>query len=60
MNIEITGCNDCPFKIDFGQDKHKSYECNLDENIQATTKPRNNIPKNCPIPKEEITIKPKQ
>ena len=57
--ITITGCNNCPFRIHFGQDKNKTYECNLDEDIRATSKPRKTIPINCPLDKEGLIIKPK-
>jgi len=71
MNIEITGCNNCPFK----NYSEGDLRCNLHFNnypnvfdgkyqhLYINTEKgqyRPDIHPNCPIPKEGITIKPKQ
>lgn len=75
MNIEITGCKDCLFSYSIYKSLQESnHYCLLSEKqitsgylfINTENKNsgietfRTDIPDNCPLPKEGITIKPKQ
>lgn len=62
MNIEITGCRDCVFNFSYYDETREYNECALARNKgDIIFTDRNKlILNNCPIPKEGITIKPKQ
>lgn len=61
MNIEITGCSNCPFNFTYWDETKQYNECALAQNNNANyinTEGCKVFPKNCPLPKEGITIKP--
>jgi len=61
MNIEITGCIMCPFKRNTGYNMYCFLNPKIKtESTKYTLVFNEEIPSCCPIPKEGITIKPKQ
>jgi hypothetical protein len=54
MNIEVTGCHDCPFCEQSDKWCYRIFSYILDSYINKS------IPKDCPLQTESITIKKKE